>query len=174
MEVRCDAMLAFPRALVWTAYRDKLPELVPYLPNIRGIDIIKREEEPGIVRFENIWHGGGDIPALARTFLSESMLSWTDLATWREAEYATEWRVETHSFREAVRSQGTNRYFETAGGTRLEIRGDLAIDGTRLKGVPRLLAGKVARAVEEFMVTQVAKNLLDVSKGVERYLKEAR
>jgi hypothetical protein len=63
-----------------------------------------------------------------------------------------------------------NRYFEVEGGTRLEIRGDLTIDAAKIKGVPRLLAGKVGRSVEEFLVKTISKNLLDVSKGLERYL----
>ena len=172
MEIRCDAVIPFPRPLVYATYRDKLTDLLPYLPNIRGIDIKERKEEDGVVHLVNVWHGGGEIPSIARAFVSESMLSWTDLATWHEAQFKTDWKVQPHSFQEAVTSQGTNRYDETDGKTRLEIRGDLSIDGRKIKGVPRLLAGKVSRAVEEFMVKLVRQNLLDVSKGVTRYLQE--
>ena len=42
MQIRCDAVLAFPRPLVWTTYRDRLVDLVPYLPNIRGIEVKER------------------------------------------------------------------------------------------------------------------------------------
>jgi hypothetical protein len=170
MEIRCDATIPFPRPLVYSTYRDKLTELLPYLPNIRNIEIKERREEDGVVHFVNIWHGGGEIPAIARAFLSESTLSWTDLATWREKDFETDWKVQPHSFREAVTSQGFNRYEEVASGTRLEIRGDLSIDGQKIRGVPRLLAGKVSRTVEEFMVKLVSQNLLDVSKGVTRFL----
>jgi hypothetical protein len=172
MQIRCDATIPFPRPLVWGAYRDKLVELVPYLPNIRKIEVKKREQTAGAVTFVNVWHGGGDIPAVARAFLSESMLSWTDFATWHEDRWECEWRTETHAFTEAVKSQGANRYHEVDGakGTRLEIRGDLTIDGAKLKGVPRLIAGKVARTVEEFLVKLISQNLRDVSGGVTKYL----
>lgn len=172
MQIRCDAELAFPRPLVWSTYRDRLVDLVPYLPNIRGIEVQKREEKPDGIHYVNVWHGGGDIPAVARSFLSEAMLSWTDIARWREADFETDWRVEPHTFRDAVISSGTNRYVELHGKTRLEIRGDLAIDAAKVKGVPKLLASKVSRAIEEFMVKAVSKNLLDVSRGVERFLRD--
>ncbi len=170
MEIRCDAVIPFPRPLVYSTYRDKLTELLPYLPNIRGIEIKERRDEGSVVHFINVWHGGGELPTIARAFVSNSMLSWNDLATWYEEEFTTEWKVEPHSFREAVTSQGTNRYKEVDGQTQMEIRGDLSIDGKKIKGVPRILAGKVSRAVEEFMVKLVSQNLLDVSKGVTRYL----
>lgn len=174
MEIRCDAVIPFPRPLVYSTYRDKLVELLPYLPNIRNIEIKERKELDGEVRFVNVWHGGGEIPAIARAFVSESMLSWTDIATWHEAEFTTDWRVEPHSFREAVTSKGMNRYEERDGKTRLEIRGDLTIDAHKIRGVPRLLAGKVSSTVEEFMVKLVGQNLLDVSKGVTRFLEERK
>jgi len=173
MEIRCDAVLAFPRPLVWSTYRDRLVELVAYLPNIRGIEVLERHDTPDGVHFVNVWHGGGDIPAIARSFLSESMMSWTDLATWREADFETDWRMEPHTFRDAVQSSGTNRYVEVDGNkTRLEIRGELTVDASKVRGVPRLLAGKVSHAIEEFMVKAVSKNLLDVSRGVEKFLRE--
>jgi hypothetical protein len=174
MEIRCDAVIPFPRPLVYATYRDKLVELLPFLPNIRDIEIKERKDEGDVVHLVNVWHGGGEIPAIARAFVAESMLSWTDLATWHAADFKTDWKVQPHSFREAVTSEGTNRYEEKDGKTRLEIRGDLTIDGRKIKGVPRLLAGKVSRTVEEFMVKLVRQNLLDVSKGVTRYLEENR
>ena len=174
MEIRCDAIIPFPRPLVFATYRDKLTNLLPFLPNIRNIETMERKEEPGIVHLVNVWHGGGEIPAVARAFVSASMLSWTDLATWREADMETDWKVQPHSFQDAVSSQGVNRYVETPEGARLEIRGDLTIDASKIKGVPRLLSARVGRAVEDFMVKLISQNLLDVSKGVTRYLKENR
>jgi hypothetical protein len=174
MDITCDAVIHFPRPLVYQTYRDKLPELLPYLPNIRKIEVKERKQEGSAVHFVNVWHGGGEVPAIARAFLSESMLAWTDFAEWREEAFVCNWRTETHAFTEAVSSSGVNRYFEVDGGTRLEIRGDLTIDAAKIKGVPRLLSGKVGRAVEEFLVKTISKNLLDVSKGLERYLNDHR
>jgi hypothetical protein len=172
MRISCDAIIRFPRRKVWDTYRDRLPELLPYLPNIRAIEVKERAEQGGVVTMVNVWRGGGDIPAVARAFVSESMISWTDRAAWREDAWECDWSTETHAFTEAVESRGTNRYVEVPQGTRLEIRGDLSIDAARIKGVPRLLAGTIGRTVEEFLAKTISRNLTDVSKGVERWLQD--
>jgi hypothetical protein len=172
MDIRCDATIPFPRPVVFAAYRDRLTELVPFLPNIRGIHVESRQDEGKVARLVNVWHGGGEIPTIARAVLSENVLSWHDHATWLEESWTCQWRVEPHAFKEAVTSSGVNTYLETGGQTRLEIRGGMTIEGAKLPGVPRLIAGKVGQAVEEFMVKMISKNLLDVSAGLTRFLQE--
>lgn len=173
MELSADARLAFPRAVVFAAYRDELARLLPYLPNVRGIEVRSRADEGGVSKLVNEWHGGGEIPAAARAFLSESMLSWTDHATWDESKWTCEWRVETHAFTEAVTCEGTNRFLEEDGATRLEIRGVLAVDAKKIKGVPSLLAGKVGKAVEELLAAKIQPNLVEVSRGLAKHLERA-
>jgi hypothetical protein len=174
MELAADCTLPYPRPVVFQAYRDDLVKLVEFLPNIRGIDVKSREEGPGTVTFVNEWRGGGDIPSAARVVLSESMLSWTDHATWNEAEHTCEWRIETHSFTEAVSCRGKNRFVEVSGGTRLEIRGNIEIDASKIKGVPRLLRTKVSQTVEDFLAKKITPNLLGVSDGLMRYLEQTK
>ena len=43
MKIETTADIAFPRDLVFATYRDKLPELVPYLANVREITVTSRE-----------------------------------------------------------------------------------------------------------------------------------
>ncbi|MFO0570042.1 MAG: hypothetical protein U0263_30645 [Polyangiaceae bacterium] len=170
MHLEADSTLAFPRPLVYATYRDKLVELVEFLPNIREIEVKSRKDDGKRVEFVNEWHGGGEIPAAARAVLSENMLSWTDYAKWNEDEWSCEWKIETHSFTEAVHCAGKNRFVEIDGKTRLEIRGELAIDGNKIKGVPKLLAKTVSRAVEDLLVKKITPNLLSVSDGLAKYL----
>jgi hypothetical protein len=171
MDLNADATLSFPREVVFAAYRDDLLKLLPYLPNVRGIDVVSRDDTGAITKLVNVWHGGGDLPSAARAFLSESMLSWTDRATWNRDAFACEWAIETHAFTEAVRCRGTTHFLEQGrDATRLEIRGTLAIDAKKIRGVPALLAGKVGRVVEEFLVAKIRPNLVEVSAGLGRYL----
>ena len=100
MELFTDAVIAFPRAQVFVAYRDRLAETTQHLPNIRAIDVKSREERDGEVRLVNEWTGGGDIPKVARAFLSPDMLKWTDHATWKEATFEVAWRTDVHAFPE--------------------------------------------------------------------------
>jgi hypothetical protein len=173
MELRADAKLPFPRELVFTTYRDKMPELVRYLPNVLGITVTSRADAGAVTRLVNLWKGGGEIPASARTFVDESMLSWDDHATWNAADFTCEWRIVTRAFTEAVSCTGKTRFTDDGkGGTAVEIRGQLSIDASKVKGVPRLLAGTVSRAVEGFLAQRIGPNLVDVSNGVGKYLAE--
>ncbi len=170
MELRADSTVPFPRELVFRTYRDELPELVEFMTNIRRIEVKNRDEDGDVTRLLNVWHGGGDIPSAARIVLSENMLSWDDVAEWRASNWVCEWRISTHSFTDAIHCRGTNRFIELDGGTRVEIRGDLTIDATKIKGVPRLMQGTVKKTVEEFLVRKIAPNLAVVGDGLSKYL----
>lgn len=175
MELIADAAIPFPRADVFAAYRDKLAELLPYLPNVRSIEVKSRKEAGPIVEMVNVWHGGGDIPAAARAVISESMLSWTDYATWNGESLRCDWRIETHALTEAVRCVGHDLFLEPRPGeTLLQIRGTIEIDGKKIRGVPGFLAGKVGRTVEELLLGKIQPNLVETAKGLTKYLQEHR
>jgi hypothetical protein len=170
MELRADAKIPFPRPAVFAAYRDKIPDMLEYLPNVRKIDVRKREEDGKIVKLENFWKGGGDIPAAARAFVSEAMLSWMDYATWNEDAYTCDWRIEPGAFTEAIDCKGYNHFTEHDGHTHIEIRGALTIDPKKLKGVPGFMSGKIAKAVEELLISKIQPNLVGTADGVAKYL----
>jgi len=175
MDLSADAVLAFPRPVVFAAYRDELTALVDYLPNVRKIEVLSRVEQGGVIELHNVWHGGGDIPAAARAFLSEAMLSWDDYARWDEARWSCGWRIKTRSFTEAVRCEGENRFVALEdGGTRLEIRGSLSIDGSKVSGVPRFLAGKVAATVEAFLAEKIRPNLVETASSLRKHLESKK
>lgn len=173
MELRTEATIEHPRDRVFRVYRDELVDLVPYLPNVRAIEVKDRSVDGDLVHMVNVWHGGGDVPAAVRAILSESVLSWTDYAEWSESAHTCKWRTESHSFREAVDSHGLNSFVEIAPG-RMAIRidGRLDVDAEKIPGVPRLVAGRVGKLIESFLVKQVKDNLQEVARGVDRYLRE--
>jgi hypothetical protein len=170
MELRADVRVPFPVDLVYATYRDRLEELVPHLPNIRSIRVVKREDEGGEVRMVNEWVGGGEFPKVARAFVSDDMLKWTDHAKWIATAKTCEWRTEVHAFSGAVSSAGTNRFVPDGDGTRVEIRGSLRVDATKIPGVPGFLRKTVGEAVEKFLTGRVAENLAEVGRGVARML----
>ena len=174
MELRADATIPFERPIVFAAYRDKLPDMLPYLPNVRAIEVRKREEEGDVTKILNFWKGGGDIPAAARAFVSEAMLSWLDYATWNQGTFVCEWRIEPQAFTEAITCIRKNRFMEEAGKTQLEIRGEISIDPKRLKGIPGFLSGKVAKAVEELLISKIKPNLVSTADGLTKYLQAQR
>lgn len=174
MELVADAKLPFPRPIVYAAYRDKLVDLLEYLPNVREIIIESRKDEGDVTTFVNTWHGGGEIPAAARAFLSEAMLSWTDHARWDQSKWTCEWRIETHAFTEAVQCGGCNTFRDDNGSTLLEIRGEIAIAAKKIKGVPGFMAGSIGRTVEQVLISKIQPNLVETARGLRSYLEKQR
>ena len=173
MKLEVTVEIPFPRERAFAVYRDKLVELSAYLPNIREIKQLTRTDEGSVTRLLNHWRGGADIPAIARAFLSDKMLEWDDYATWDAATFTCAWRTEVGAFKDAVRAEGKNT-FEDLGGTRtrLTIRGDIEVDARKVKAVPRLFAGTVGPAVESFLVATIRPNLVSVTEGLTKYLRE--
>jgi len=170
MDIKTDVTLPYPRARVFATYRDRLVELLAYLPNIRELEIKRREERGAAVYLVNEWTGGGEIPAVARSFLKESMLGWTDHATWKEAEWICNWRTDVHAFPGALLSSGFNRFVESGAGTRIEFRGQLTCDASRVPGVPRLLARSINGTIEKIFVGKIGENLVGVGEGIGKLL----
>jgi hypothetical protein len=170
MEIHIDVPLPFPRASVFATYRDRLAELRAFLPNIRALEIKERVEDGDEVRLVNHWVGGGEIPQVARSFLKESMLSWTDHATWSRARWRCDWRTDVHAFPGALLSSGYNAFVEVPAGCRIEFRGELTCDASRVPGVPRLLARSINGTIEKIFVGKIGENLVAVSEGIGKLL----
>jgi hypothetical protein len=173
MKLQASVDVPHPRDRVFAAYRDELPELVPYLPNVRAIETRSRTENGQVVELVNHWVGGGDLPAVARRFVSEDLLSWDDHARWDGAAFVCRWRTEVPRFRDALRAEGETR-FEPTGpeSTRVVIEGDIEVDASKVRAVPRIFAGSVGPAVASFLVATIRPNLVAVANAVGRLLTE--
>ncbi|MGG6298297.1 hypothetical protein ACQ4M4_28360 [Leptolyngbya sp. AN02str] len=172
MLISTSVYVPFSRELVFATYRDRLVELVPYMPNIRQVEVKLRRDMGTHIDLVNEWHGGGDIPSAARAILNESMLSWTEQARWDAANYLTDWQIKTHAYTEAVLCKGKNRFVESQGGTLIESKGELSIDSRQIREVPQFLAGMVGGIVEDFLGKKIEPNLVQMSEGVRRYLEQ--
>jgi hypothetical protein len=173
MEIHVDTSLPFPPATAFATYRDELVKLMSYLPNVRGIDVKSRSEQGSRVEIVNFWRGGGDVPGPVRAILGESMLAWTDYATWESDSLRCDWRTETQALGDAFSCHGTNTFApQGPNATRLEIRGILEIHPKKLRHVPAFLAGKIGGMLEEFLVARIESNCLETAKGLTAYLQE--
>lgn len=171
MKLEADAKMSFPREVVFTTYRDRLPELVPHLPDIKAITVEKREDEGALTRITNLWEASSEIPKVAQSIIRPDMLAWLDHATWNQDEWCVDWRIETRMFTENVTCHGRNTVVARGDGVSLfQIRGELEVSLQGVPGVPRFLAGKVAPHVEKFVVQLLTPNLLAVATGVEAFL----
>jgi hypothetical protein len=173
VRLNAEVDISQPLALVFAAYRDELPELVPYLPNVRAITPTSRVERPGEVALVNHWEGGADLPAIARKFVSQELLSWDDHATWSEPAHTCRWRTEVAAFRDALRAEGETRFSALEQNTtRVTIEGEIAVDARKLRMVPRIFAGSVGPAIERFLVATIRPNLIAVARAVGQRLQE--
>jgi len=171
MDLHADARIPFPPALVFAVFRDELERLVPYLPSVRSIAITAREERGDVVENVIEWRGGANVPGPLRAVLSESVMSWTDYATWDAGSLTCDWRTETHAFVGAVRCAARDRFLEDGSGkTLLQIRGALEVDGSKIRGVPSLLARTVGRSLESFLVGKISSDLARTAVGLASYM----
>lgn len=170
MKIDVVSHIAFPRAQVFAAYRDHLPDLVPYLENVREIKVVSRTDEGDVTKLVNRWKGGGEIPAAVRKIISEDLLEWDDFATWKPSEWRCEWATVVPAFKDAVDARGYNTYTEVNGHTELRVTGELKVDAAKVRGVPRLLAGTISPMVESFLVARISPNFSTVARGLEKYL----
>jgi hypothetical protein len=173
MLINASVFVPFPLTLVYTTYRDRLPELVAQMSNVKQVVLKSRQEQNGSVQQVYEWHGRSDIPGMLKAFLSEDLLTWTDFATWKEAEYVTNWQIQPHAFQDAITWSGQDRYRAEGNGTRIESKGQLTIDPHRLKGVPFFLTGQVSHLAEEMLGKQAEPNFVEMSKRVQTYLEQA-
>jgi len=175
VEIRNDTVLSHPRERVYLTYRDRLPELIALLPNVEYVRVLDRREDGETVFLLNEWKAKGEVPDVAQRWIKPEMLRWKDHATWRGARWEVDWRLEMAFLQDRVRVSGTNRFVELGPArTRLELRGDLAIDAAGLPGIPRLLAGKVGGIVERFVLALVQPNLVKTAEALQRFLDEGR
>jgi len=169
MRIEADAVIDFPRDAVFRAYRDELPAIVEGLPRVKEIVVEKRTEDGPLTQITNLWKGSARVPASAEKVLP-SMVSWHDHARWDERVHQCEWRIESHVFPEAVRCEGRNDFVAIGERTRVEIRGEIRIDLSKVRVVPDLVASPIASAVERFLVRQITPNLLAVGEALSEHL----
>lgn len=172
MQINASVYLPYPRPLVYATYRDKLLELAAQMPNVKSIRLVSRQDQSNAVQQVHEWHGKSDIPAMLKAFVSEDLLTWTDHATWKEAGFITDWKIQPHAFSEAIVWAGQDRYLETGNGTRVESQGVLSIDPKQLKGVPGFLTGQVSQIAEGILAKQAEPNFLEMAKCVQTYLQK--
>lgn len=171
MDINAVSVINHPIDRVFVAYRDELQKIASYVTNIKGINVLSREETPGLVKLHNEWIGRGEIPKVAQGVVKPEMLAWDDFAEWSEAEQLVRWNIRIRVFSDKFSCSGTNRFTpEGPGRTRVHLTGKLQIDLREIPGVPRFLASSIAPQVEKFIVALVKPNLEEVNVAIGRYL----
>lgn len=170
MKIHSESRIRHPQSLVYTAYRDRLPEVVPYMPDIAEISVVSREDRPQGPRLHNRWRSDRDIPTVVQRFLRPEMLCWDDHAEWFDDEGACSWRLSIPAFPTQVQCAGRNTFVADGAHTRVVLTGELTIQADKIPGVPRLLARTMAPQIEKFIVALITPNLERVNGALGEFL----
>ncbi len=171
MRIQSESIVTHPCDTVYEAYRDRLPEIAAYIPDIKEIRAESREEKDGEVHIHNVWVGDREIPAFARAFLKPEMLEWDDYARWSDEEKVVRWELKLRVFRDSMTCGGINRFIaETDETTKVIIDGDLDIDLKSIPGVPKVLAKGLKPKVEKFIISLITPNLEQMNSSLQEFL----
>jgi hypothetical protein len=172
MRIHAESRIRHPLERVYAAYRDDLPKLAPYIPDVREIVVKERVERPEGPKIWNRWIGSRELPRILRGIVRPEMLQWDDFAEWNDAARSVDWRLSFPAFPDRVRCSGRNAFAKDGEATRITLSGTLEIDLKSFPGVPSLVARKVGPVAEEFIVRLVTPNLERVNQSLQRYLDE--
>ncbi len=174
MDFSYDAMIGGPVDRVLELLRDRLTDLVPYLPTVDSISERERGVEGDRIRIINDWQGNSrSVPMFAKPFVTKAMTAWHDVAEWDLAARSIKWEFVPNKFRNLYTCEGTNYLEEIEGQTRLQINGSLVIHPEHLP-MPRRMAKRFAPRIAKWAVGKVRPNLLEIPKAVQAFFDEER
>jgi hypothetical protein len=146
MQIQASSVISHPRSRVLVAFRDELPSVAAFMPNIREIVTVKREPTASGVKVHNEWHAKGEIPKV----------------------------IKLRVFSENVKCSGRTTLTDEGSGTRIALSGSLDLDLRNIPGVPRFLAGTLGPQVEKFVVGMITPNLEQMNASLAQYLDAQR
>ena len=170
MNIQSSSRIEHPFGSVFLAYRDRLPEVAAFVPDVAAIVVRARRELPdGTIELHNEWSSDREVPAVLSSIVRQDQLCWDDFASWAPSGLCT-WRIQTRAFTEAVRCSGTTRLVADGAGTRVELSGSLTLGVEKVRGIPRLLASRIGPQLEKFVVSLVTPNLEKTNVAIARFL----
>lgn len=162
-------LVKHPKDVVWRAVRDRLPEMVPYLDDVKSITQEYREEQDGSIKLTNIWKADIALPAKVQSIINADSLKWADRAEWIDAYDECQWVIEPHFLKDRVLCSGSTRFEPAIGGrgTRITFSGELSIDAKNIPGVPAFMEATVTSTVESLITTVIPKNFRKITDALE-------
>jgi hypothetical protein len=170
MKIQSESIIAFPLDEVYQTYRDRLPEIAAFMPDVREIQVLKRQDGPTGPKLHNRWFASTELPSVAKNIVKPEWMQWDDHADWNDAGRYVAWRLELPALGQQVQCSGRNSFFAAPGGTRVALSGDLEIKLQNIPGVPSFMAKRLAPQVEAFIIKLITPNLEKVNASLERFL----
>lgn len=170
MQISVDTVLPFTRKLVYEAYRDRLLETQPYLPNVQCLTLKTQMDTQSHSYRTYEWQGGGDVPALIRGYLSANLFTWTETNDWHNILFHVRWKIVPQAFQSAIICEGKNEFIDQGQETLVRTRGELNIRPEKLESVPRPMQAMVAKVAENILGDAITPNLEKMGQAIESLL----
>ncbi len=166
-------IISQPVDVVYPLIRDQLDVLVPYLPSVKRIEEVERQQRDGVLDVVNHWYTVADVPGPLKKVIKPEMFSWKDYASWNDGERKVDFRLESFLARDLYDARGTN-YFADAGNgtTELRVTCNVEIHPDRVPGVPKIVLKKTLPVIEKVIRQLLEPNLKSVGKGLTAYYRD--
>ena len=169
MLLESQDLISEPVDKVYETVRDRLNELVPFMPNIEKIAVESREEKPEGAYLINRWYAQVDVPGMLKKVLKPEFFSWVDHAQWNDGQKEVTYQLVSTLTKDLFEAKGHNYFIDQGGKTLLKVTCEVNIYPERVPGVPKLLAGKIRPAIESLMKKMLEPNLTSLAKGLQEY-----
>jgi hypothetical protein len=135
---------------------------------VESIVRLRHERDGEFVHTAWRWTARARVPALLRGLIGGEQFAWTDHAIWNDAALSCTWWTEAQG--DLVRCSAQDSFgADGIGGTRLCIRGELAVDAARL-GALASLQGMVVPMLEQFLVRKMKADVAQTARALTAYL----
>lgn len=172
MKIGSRHNICHPATEVFEALRDKQAELVAFLPNVEGVEIVERAEELPKVRIHSRWQGSSDdVAGVIRPFINREMMAWSDRATWDAEQLCCSWELESAKAKGVFECSGTTCIIADGDDASVfQMDGEMHVHAEKLPGVPGFVARRIREPIEKFVANLLNPNLGSMAKAVQDYL----
>lgn len=173
MELESKTVVNAPLEKVYDLVKNQLPDIVPYLPNVDKIEVMEKSEDGSKTHLINKWYAKADVPGIVKSFIKPEIFCWKDDANWDDDSHSVDYSLESFLANDLFDAKGKNSFTSVdENKTELTISCKVTIYPEKVPGVPRLLAKKVAPAIEGLIEKLLAPNLSSLGDGLNQYLEK--
>ena len=158
---RSLVVLKRPRQELWLAMRDHMVDFAGDVADIESVRQIERTTDANdIVHVVNEWQVRQQVPAMLRSILKVSELSWIDRNTWDATTHTCTWAIEPNFLTEHIACSGITSFAPAMGGqgTRVTFEGEFNLKPGAL-GALRSMESLLSGFVESIVTTIIPRNL---------------
>jgi hypothetical protein len=158
---RSLVVLKRPQQELWLAMRDHMEDFAGNIADIESIRQIERTTDANnIVHIVNEWRVRQQVPAMLRSILKASELSWIDRNIWDATSHACAWAIEPNFLTDHIACAGTTSFSPAMGGqgTRVTFEGEFDLKPGAL-GKLSSLESVLSGFLESIVTTIIPRNL---------------